>query len=357
MASSIVLHCLGAVSDTTLKSQLERFFSSGGFFFEPFSEASGLFEKLCTCEVDFIILDPTSLKAGDSGRTNLSWFVGEARKIKPGLPILALLPPLPDEELKGSAYASGVTDFISLPLSETEFTFRIRSLAQMVLSRKRHWDSFVVHESEIQSTIREIMIRETETLYVLGRAAEYKDRETGCHIERVAHYSQAIARVIGMPAQNQDILFHSSALHDIGKISIPDAVLLKPGKLLPEEFEIMKTHSILGYGILKDTQSAYLLNGAMIALTHHEKYDGSGYPMGLAGEDIPLFGRIVGIADVFDALTTKRPYKNPWTLADAFAYVEHERGKQFDPVLADAFLSNSLGVEWIFNNHADLKTA
>jgi response regulator RpfG family c-di-GMP phosphodiesterase len=257
--------------------------------------------------------------------------------------------------MKGRVLEAGVTDFLSLPLSGHEFALRASALAQAALSRKRYQSSSRIHEKEIRLTIGEIMLREAETLYVLGKAAEYKDRETGLHIARVAHYSQLVARVIGETAMNQDALFHASALHDIGKLGIPDDVLLKPGKLTGEEFTIMKTHAVIGHNILKDSQSSYLLTGALIALTHHEKFDGSGYPMGLQGEEIPLFGRIVGIADVFDALTTLRPYKEPWPLDRAFDLLSRERGRHFDPNLVDAFASNARGVEAIYHEHADDK--
>jgi response regulator RpfG family c-di-GMP phosphodiesterase len=353
--------CLAAVTDAGLGRELERLCSTAGLAFASFPGADLVLEQLDRRDVDLVILDMEALNGGrprDLGRSadrGLTGFVSEARRIRPGLPILVLLPPAPDEELMGLACEAGVTDFLSQPLSRLEFTVRVRAAAETALTHRRWRHSFQTHEDEIRRAIGEIMLREAETLSVLGKAAEYKDRETSLHIARVAHYSQLIARMIGTPAADQDALFNASALHDIGKLGIPDAVLLKPGRLNAGEFAVMQTHTMIGYNILKDSRSQHLLTGAMIALTHHEKYDGTGYPMRLKGEEIPLFGRIVGIADVFDALTTKRPYKEVWPLERAFAHLAQERGRHFDPTLIYAFLSNSLGVEWIYHNHADVK--
>ena len=159
--------------------------------------------------------------------------------------------------------------------------------------------------------------------------------------------------MIGESEFEQDALFHSSALHDIGKIGIPDSILLKPEPLSDDEFDVMRTHTTNGHGILERSESSYLLNGAMIALTHHERFDGSGYPMGLSCDEIPLNGRIVCVADVFDALTTKRPYKEPWSLDRAFGELESQRNTQFDPRLVDAFVSNAPRVNEIYYEHRD----
>jgi response regulator RpfG family c-di-GMP phosphodiesterase len=350
---SSLIRSFGAISDVQLALQLKRLCETSGLTFESFPEAHILLNQLNTLDVDFIILDSVSLKCSDPLTRTLPDFIKKARKIRPGLPVLILLPPSPDEELKKKALDAGATDFLSHPLSSPEFIMRIRSLAQTALSCRQYRASSRIHEDEMLTTIKEIMLREYETLYVLGKAAEYRDQQTGSHITRVAHYSWLIAKVMGESAASQDTLFHASALHDIGKLGIPDAVLLKQGRYSQEEFDIMKTHSMIGHGILKNSQSTYLLTGAMIALTHHEKYDGTGYPMNLKGDEIPLYGRIAGIADVFDALTTKRPYKEPWPISKAFDLLAEERGKHFDPVLIDAFLSNKCGVEDIFYNHAD----
>ncbi len=202
---------------------------------------------------------------------------------------------------------------------------------------------------------REISLRELETLNVLSRTSDYKDPETGAHIARVAHYSKMLASFLGVDDENLDIIYYASPLHDIGKIGIPDAILLKPAKLTESEFEIIKTHTTIAYNILNNTRSKYLKAGAEIAISHHEKYDGTGYPKGLKGEEIPLPGRIVAIADVFDALTTSRPYKEPWPIGKAVEYMETQYGKHFDPAILKLFLDNLETVKKIYNNNQDLR--
>lgn len=157
-----------------------------------------------------------------------------------------------------------------------------------------------------------------------------------------------LARLHGLDEKDQEIIFYAAPLHDVGKIGIEDSILLKPGKLSDEEFEIMKTHAEIGQEILQKVDNVYLQSGALIAATHHEKYNGKGYPKGLKGEEIPIFGRIVAIADVFDALTSIRPYKKPWSFEEAMAFIEKEKGEHFDPFLADLFIQSSAHVREIF---------
>ncbi len=184
----------------------------------------------------------------------------------------------------------------------------------------------------------EIVARERETVFRLSKAAEYRDPETGAHILRMAHYSQLIARKLGMSAAEQDLLLEAAPMHDIGKVGIADKILLKPGKLDADEFEIMKRHAVFGYELLQGSSSRVLQAGAEIALGHHEKFDGSGYPNGLKGEEIPIFSRIVAVADVFDALTSERPYKKAWELEAAVDFLNAGAGTHFDPKCVMAFL-------------------
>ncbi|RKX87864.1 MAG: hypothetical protein DRP58_01825 [Spirochaetes bacterium] len=197
---------------------------------------------------------------------------------------------------------------------------------------------------------KEIFIREKETLNVLGNASDYKDPETGAHIARVSNYSLLISKALGQDIAIQDLLYHTAPLHDIGKLGIPDSILLKAGKLTEEEFFIIKTHTTIGFNILKNSSSKYLKAGAVIAKTHHERFDGSGYPNGLKGTDIPVFGRIVSIADVFDALTTKRPYKEAWPFEKTMDFIMDNRGNHFDPDMANLFFQNLTEVKDIYNH-------
>ncbi len=176
-----------------------------------------------------------------------------------------------------------------------------------------------------------------ETIFCLSLAAEYRDQDTSFHLKRMSNYSRIIAKYLGLSSREQELIFYASPMHDVGKIGIPDAILLKPGRFTPEERLIMNRHPEIGYEILSKSDSELMKKSAVIALTHHEKFDGSGYPRGLQGEDIPLEGRIVALADVFDALASRRPYKEAWDLVDIFQLVEESRGSHFDPQVVAAF--------------------
>jgi len=184
-----------------------------------------------------------------------------------------------------------------------------------------------------------LLEREREALLFLARTAEHRDPETGAHLARMSAYSGLIAIALGLPAEQASMIRDASPLHDVGKVAIPDHILFKPGKLTPEEFETMKKHASHGGDILSGSKSPLLQLACDIAFSHHERFDGSGYPRGLNGEDIPLAGRIVALADVFDALTTVRPYKQAWPFEEAFAYLRGAEGSHFDPACLAACVS------------------
>ncbi|WP_295763487.1 HD domain-containing phosphohydrolase [Undibacterium sp.] len=193
---------------------------------------------------------------------------------------------------------------------------------------------------EVSKATGEITQRERETVYRLSKAAEYRDRETGAHILRMAHYSELIAKGLGLSVADRELLLEAAPMHDIGKVGIADHILLKPRRLDGEEFEVMKQHALYGYEILKESSSKVLQAGAAIARGHHEKYDGSGYPYGLKGQQIPIFSRIVAVADVFDALTSERPYKKAWPLEAAADYLKANSGSHFDPDCVATFFDH-----------------
>lgn len=193
---------------------------------------------------------------------------------------------------------------------------------------------------DLRSAHQELQQAYLDTIHRLVRAAEYKDEQTGAHIVRMGRYSALITEKLGLPAKQVQTVLYASPMHDVGKIGIPDNILMKPGKLTEDEVGIMKTHSIIGANILAYAKAAVLSVAEQIAISHHEKWDGTGYPQGLAGEDIPLVGRIVGLADVFDALTSKRPYKDPYPVEAAIDIIRRERGLHFDPEVVDVFLKN-----------------
>ena len=227
---------------------------------------------------------------------------------------------LNDSRDEAEGFAAGAVDYITKPVSPPIVQARVRTHLSLV------------RVEELRETRLQIIQR-------LGRAAEFKDNETGLHVIRMSHYSRALAQAAGHGDSFADELLHAAPMHDIGKIGIPDHILLKPGKLNEEEWQIMRTHAEIGARIIGEDRSSLLQMAATIARSHHERWDGSGYPQQLAGEAIPLAARIVAIADVFDALTSKRPYKLAWSVDDAFTLIENEAGKHFDPALVACFLS------------------
>lgn len=280
-----------------------------------------------------------------------------------------------DIETMSRALELGATDFLDKPVHPTQLLPRVRN-ALVVKSHHdnlRHWASTL--EQEVARRTAELEASRLELIYCLGRAAEFRDNETGMHIIRVGRYVGLIARQLGVDEKTAFLLAQTAQLHDMGKIGIPDAILLKPGKLTPSEYELMQQHSeignqtlspfsvdemrrfmdhtMVGKEILSGGESPLLRLAARIALTHHEKWDGTGYPLGLQGENIPLEGRITAVADVFDALSSARPYKKAFSLEQCFEMLEAERGKHFDPKVLDAFFACKPEVLRICAEYAD----
>lgn len=257
----------------------------------------------------------------------------------PDIPVL-MVTANHETELRHQALQLGVTDFLNKPLDNAEFVARAKNMLALRASHKKLEDRAAWLVDEVRKATEHLVAQERETIFCLAKAAEYRDPETGAHILRMAHYSHHIARVMGLPVAQQDLLLEAAPMHDIGKVGTPDLILLKPGKLTDDEFTIMKHHAVIGYEVLSASSSPLLQVAAEIAHTHHEKFDGSGYPRGLVGEDIPLFGRIVAVADVFDALTSERPYKKAWGVEDAIKLLVEGKGKHFDPRCVEAFLTD-----------------
>lgn len=242
-------------------------------------------------------------------------------------------------DIRYQALQLGATDFLQKPVDSVEFVTRVRNL----LALSQHHKQTKTYASRLAEDVRkatqEIVDREHETILVLSRAAEFRDNETGVHLLRMSNYCRIIATRLGLSAMDVDMIFAAAPMHDIGKIGIPDHVLLKPGPLSPDERAVMVEHPVIGWKILSTSHSCLLRMAADIALYHHEKWDGTGYPNKLAGTDIPQVGRIVAVSDVFDALTSRRPYKPAWPLRRAFDYIEANRGIHFDPDCVDAFFA------------------
>jgi len=244
------------------------------------------------------------------------------------------------KHIRYRALDAGATDFLSKPLDNIEFMARVGHMLQSAARRTSGSKRTNSLDDVVRKATVDIVQREQEAVIRLSRAAEYRDPETAGHLLRIAHYSALIASGMGLPKPEQEVLLEAAPLHDIGKVGVSDALLLKPGRLTEREFELMKMHTAYGYDILKDSSSCVLQTGAMIALGHHEKFDGTGYPNGLRGHDIPVVCRIVAVADVFDALTTERPYKKLWSMEQALAFVKVSAGTLFDPKCVAVFIAN-----------------
>lgn len=221
---------------------------------------------------------------------------------------------LQDSVDEAHGFEIGAVDYIVKPVVPSTVLARVKTHISLVRAEE-------LHETHIDLIQR------------LGRAAEYKDNETGLHVQRMSHYAKIIAMAYGFDEAAADELMMAAPMHDIGKIGIADSILLKPGKLTDEEFDDMKTHTLIGAEILANSHSKLIQLAHSVALSHHEKWDGSGYPRGLKGEEIPIEGRIVAIADIFDALTSERPYKNAWTVEEALDFIKSQSGKHIDPAL------------------------
>ena len=228
---------------------------------------------------------------------------------------------LKDEVDETKGFAVGAVDYIAKPVSPAIVRARVKTHLSLVRA------------DELKHTRLQVIQR-------LGRAAEYKDNETGLHVMRMSHYAQILARAYGLSEQHSEDLLHAAPMHDIGKIGIADSILLKPGKLTADEYREMQKHPLIGAEIIGECDSALLKMAKAVALYHHEKWNGSGYPHGLAGEAIPVEARIVAVSDVFDALTSARPYKQAWSIEDTMAHMQAQKGLHFEPKLIDLLEQN-----------------
>ena len=243
------------------------------------------------------------------------------------------------DDIKMEALQAGATDFLPKQSRSVEMTARLRNLIQLGAAVRKLNDRAAHLASEVAAATRKLGEREEEIILRLALAVEYRDNDTGEHTLRVARYSRIIAEQLGLPARLCRDIYLAAPLHDVGKVAIPDNVLLKPGRLTDEEMAVIRTHATIGERILADSSCELIQLGAEIAAGHHERWDGAGYPRGLRAGEIPVAARVVAVADVFDALTTRRPYKEPMALDVARSYLVENAGRQFDPACVEAFLS------------------
>ena len=335
------------------------------------TDSSFALEGIQTEQPDVILLDVMMPRV--SGIELLAEIRGTAGIAH--LPVIILTASC-DRETKLAVLDRGATDFLAKPVDIYELLPRVRN----AITQKKYHDQLKGYAKNLEDAVRlrtaELEASRREVIYCLARAAELRDDDTGNHVLRVGQYAAIIGRALGLDEATVEMLEQAAQLHDIGKIGIPDEILLKPGRLDPEQYARMQKHAVLGKRIIEPMpdsewgrlkghvrigqqvlecgRSPILKMAAQIALTHHEHYSGKGYPLGLAGEDIPLEGRITAVADVFDALASKRPYKPPLPLEQCFSMIAAERGQQFDPRVVDAFFSCRDQITAIQLHYADL---
>ena len=255
------------------------------------------------------------------------------------LPVIVLTAQT-DQETRLQALDAGAKDFMTKPFEAWEVMLRIRNTLETRIYYTRQVMRADLLEREVIKRTEEIRETQFEIVQRLGAAGELRDNETGAHVKRMSHICSLLAARRGLGREYSQLLLYASTMHDVGKIGIPDSILLKPGKLTDVEWQMMKQHPAIGAKIIGKHDSKLISLAREAALFHHEKWDGSGYPHGLAGDSIPLAGRIAAISDVFDALTSERPYKKAWPVEDAVKELEQQAGRHFEPLLVELFVEN-----------------
>ncbi|MHB1529359.1 MAG: HD domain-containing phosphohydrolase [Acidiferrobacteraceae bacterium] len=330
---------------------LDRVLRSAGYVsIESTSNPSEVCTLYCTNHYDLILLD-LQMPIMDGFQVMES-----LKKIEQDsyLPVLVMAA---QRDHKLRALKAGATDFIAKPWDLAEVLARVHNMLEVRLLHKELHHYNDVLEQRVSERTAALQESNLETIFTMTRAAEHKDEDTGAHVQRISYYSRELARLLGMDAGFVDKIFVASPMHDIGKIGIPDHILLKPGGFLPDEWEIMKGHTVMGAKILGNSTSPYLQMGAEIALNHHERWDGGGYPNGKRGEVTPLAARIMNICDIYDALRSKRSYKPSLDHLKAMEIITHgdnrTRPEHFDPAVLSVFVQNDPVFDTIFQEHSD----
>lgn len=320
---------------------LEAYLFPYGYKILTASNGKEALKILCENQVDLILLDVMMPNMDGFEVTRKIRMMDDLQL----LPIV-LVTALRETEDRIKGIEAGCDDFISKPVDKHELLSRVRSLLKvkayndLKINYQKELEREVTKRTEeLKYALEKLEKASLETIFRLSVAAEYKDEETGAHVKRMSLYTEALARQMGFDEHSTKTIRYAAVMHDIGKIGIPDLILLKPDKLDENEWKIMKSHPIIGAKILKDSDAEFIKVGEIIALTHHEKWDGSGYPNALKGTEIPIEGRIAALTDVFDALLSKRPYKEAFSIEKAEAIINQRRGTHFDPDVVDAFLA------------------
>jgi len=269
------------------------------------------------------------------------------------LPPILVLTAQDMQSYRQRALDGGARDYVTKPFNADELLSRVRNLLQVQIAQRFMCNQNEILERKVLERTQAIQNTRLQVVRRLGRAAEYRDNETGLHIIRMSKMAVVIARAAGMDEEYCELLLNAAPMHDIGKIGIPDYILLKPGRLEPDEWKIMQTHAQIGADILSGDDSDLMIMAHDIAISHHEKWNGKGYPNGLAGESIPLVGRIAALVDVFDALTSERPYKKAWSVERAVDLIKQESAQQFDPWLVELLLQQLAEIIFIKEKYAE----
>ncbi|MDO8578139.1 MAG: two-component system response regulator [Dehalococcoidales bacterium] len=344
------------VDDQTQNVELlEAYLAPQGYKIVKAASGEEALGKLSDNQIDLILLDV--MMPGMDG-------FEVARRVRQDnihrlLPMI-LVTALRETEDRVKGIEAGCDDFLSKPVDKTELLARVQSLLKvkayndLMSNYRTELESEVTRRTEeLRQAVEGIKTASLDTIYRLSMDSEYKDEDTGAHIKRMSRYSAAVARRIGLDENTIKTLLYAAPMHDVGKMGIPDHILVKPAKFDPVEWEIMKLHTVIGARILKGSDAEFIKLGEVIAQSHHEKWDGSGYPGGLKGKEIPNAGRITAIADVFDALTSKRPDKEPFSIDKSLAIIKDGRGSHFDPDVVDAFFAIQDEILAIKKQYAD----
>jgi putative two-component system response regulator len=334
---------------------LEAYLAPQGYEIVKAANGEEALGKLSGNQIDLILLD-VMMPGMDGFEVTRRVRRDDTHRLLPIILITALQET--EDRIKG--IEAGCDDFLSKPIDKMELLARVLSLLKvkayndLVSNYQKDLEAEVARRTEeLKQAFEKIKAASLDTIYRLSIASEYKDADTGAHIKRVSRYSAAVARHMGLTERAIETILYAAPMHDLGKIGIPDQILLKPAKLDPAEWEIMKQHTVIGAKILKGSDAEFISLGEIIAQSHHEKWDGSGYPNSLKGIDIPIAGRITAIADVFDALTSKRPYKEPFSVEKSLAIIREGKGSHFDPDVVDAFFAIQDEILTIKNEYDD----
>lgn len=297
-----------------------------------FSDPKAALETLETTDVDLVLVDYVMPEIDGVE------FTRRMRRMSRHATVpLVVVTTLDERKVLMDALEAGATDFLTKPLDPLEFRVRVRNLLELRRAQKQLAARAAILDREVGIKTQELVEREREIIWRLSRATERRDTDTGDHIARMSRICALIAEGLGLPEEDCRLIEIAAQMHDVGKVGIPDEILFKPGALTPEERRVMETHADLGWTILEGSKSKLLQMAADIAVSHHEKWDGTGYPKHLAGEAIPIAGRITALADVFDALMSVRPYKPAWPIDKACAFIAEGAGKHFDPACVEVF--------------------